>query len=240
MTMKSGKSTYYAVKSGHKPGIYRSWEECRRHVEGYSNAEYKRFANLDEAEHYLNGKARPKPADDPVQMTLTRPRRDESALKEVTIYADGACMGNPGPGGYGVIITYGERRKELSAGFRLTTNNRMEILGCIAGLSALKEPCDVTVYSDSRYVVNTMTKSWAIRWRRNEWKRKDADGQTKDALNKDLWIQMLELCDKHSVQFKWIRGHSGNEGNERCDELARTAASAGSLGIDTAYENPTR
>src|SRR4029453_12476719 len=95
-------------------------------------------------------------------------------------------------------------RKELSAGFRLTTNNRMEILGCIAGLSALKEPCDVTVYSDSRYVVNTMTKSWAIRWRRNEWKRKDADGQTKDALNKDLWIQMLELCrsEEHTSELQ--------------------------------------
>ena len=238
--MKSSKSAYYAVRSGHKPGIYRSWEGCRQQVEGYSNAEYKRFASLDEAEHYLNpnGGARPKPAADPVQMTLTPPPRGASTLKEVTIYADGACLGNPGPGGYGVIVTFGERRKELSAGFRLTTNNRMEILGCIAGLSALKEPCTVTVYSDSRYVVNTMTKSWAIRWRRNDWKRKDGDGQMKDALNKDLWIQMLELCDKHRVQFKWIRGHSGNEGNERCDELARTAASADPLGIDAAYENP--
>jgi ribonuclease HI len=243
MTMKSSKSAFYAVRSGHKPGIYRSWEECRRHVDGYSNAEYKRFTSRGEAELYLNGSltgSRRAKAADPVQMSLTRSQCDEVTLKEVTIYADGACIGNPGPGGYGVIIAYGERRKELSAGFRLTTNNRMEILGCIAGLSALKERCDVTVYSDSRYVVNTMTKSWAIRWRRNQWKRKDGDGEMKDALNKDLWIQMLELCDKHRVQFKWIRGHSGNEGNERCDELARTAASAGSLGIDTAYENPTR
>src|SRR5262245_27444363 len=127
VTMKSSKSAYYAVRSGHRPGIYRSWEECRQHVEGYSNAQYKRFASLDEAEHYLAGNARPKQVV-PVQMTLTRPRRAESTLKEVTIYADGACMGNPGPGGYGAIITYGERRKELSAGFRLTTNNRMEIL----------------------------------------------------------------------------------------------------------------
>jgi ribonuclease HI len=237
MTMKSGRSAYYAVRCGHKPGIYRSWEECRRQVEGYSNAEYKRFASMDEAGHYLTGNARPKPAE-PVQINLTKPPRDESGLKEVTIYADGACMGNPGPGGYGAIITFGERRKELSAGFRLTTNNRMEILGCIAGLSALKEPCDVTVYSDSRYVVNTMTKSWAIRWKKNEWKRKDAGGEMKDALNKDLWIQMLELCDKHRVQFKWIRGHSGNEGNERCDALARAAAEADSLGVDAAYENP--
>ena len=237
MTMKSSKSAYYAVRNGHKPGIYRSWEECRQQVEGYSNAEYKRFTSPDEAKQYLTGDVRPK-ASNLVQMNLTVSQRDELGRKEVTIYADGACMGNPGPGGYGVIITYGERQRELSAGYRLTTNNRMEILGCIAGLSALKEPCNVTIYSDSRYVVNTMTKSWAIRWKKNEWKRKDASGETKDALNKDLWIQMLELCDKHSVQFKWIRGHSGNEGNERCDALARAAAGAGSLGVDAEYENP--
>src|SRR5215471_14030749 len=115
--------------------------------------------------------------------------------KEVVIYTDGACIGNPGPGGYGVVMNYREYRKELSAGFRLTTNNRMEILGCVAALSALKEPCCVTLYSDSQYVVNTMTKSWALNWKRRGWKRKDKGGELVDALNVDLWQQMLELCN---------------------------------------------
>jgi ribonuclease HI len=163
-------------------------------------------------------------------------KTQQFTTKEVVIYTDGACIGNPGPGGYGVVMNYREHRKELSAGFRLTTNNRMEILGCVAALSALKEPCRVTLYSDSQYVVNTMTKSWALNWKRRDWKRKDKRGDLVDALNVDLWQQMLELCDKHTVQFKWVRGHNGNEGNERCDELARAAAAAKMLGIDAAYE----
>lgn len=126
---------------------------------------------------------------------------------------------------------------ELSAGFRLTTNNRMEILGCIAGLRGLKECCDVTIYSDSKYVVKAMTKLWALKWRKQGWKRKDENGEFKDIRNPDLWAQMLELCDKHRVRFSWVRGHSGNEGNERCDRLARAAAAAGRLGIDVVYEN---
>src|SRR5262249_13893886 len=156
-------------------------------------------------------------------------------MKPVVIYTDGACVGNPGPGGYGVLLIYGERRKELSGGFRMTTNNRMEILACIAGLQALKEPCEVTIYSDSQYVVNAMTKSWAIRWRERGWKRKE-NGQLKDALNSDLWAQMLELCEQHSVRFEWVRGHNGNEGNERCDQLARAAAAGGERQVDAEYE----
>jgi ribonuclease HI len=164
--------------------------------------------------------------------------RQRVSLKHVVIYTDGACTGNPGPGGYGVVLIHGMQRKELSAGFRLTTNNRMEILGCIAGLQALREPCQVTIYSDSSYVVNTMTKSWALRWRKHGWKRRERNGEWKDALNPDLWAQMLDLCDRHCVLFQWVRGHSGNEGNERCDRLARAAAAATRLGIDAAYENP--
>jgi ribonuclease HI len=161
----------------------------------------------------------------------------ESGLrKHVVIYTDGACTGNPGPGGYGVVLLHGIHRKELAAGFRLTTNNRMEILGCIAGLQTLKQPCDVTIYSDSRYVVDAMTKAWAVKWRKNGWKRREAGGEWKDALNADLWDRMLDLCDRHSVTFKWVRGHDGNEGNERCDQLARAAAASGQFQIDLAYE----
>ena len=156
-------------------------------------------------------------------------------MKDVTIYTDGACIGNPGPGGYGVVMSYGEHQKEMSAGFRLTTNNRMEILGCVVALSALKEPCRVTLYSDSQYVVNAMTKSWATNWKKRGWKRME-NGRLKDALNSDLWQQMLDLCDQHEVRFEWVRGHNGVEGNERCDVLARTAAGATALQVDLEYE----
>jgi ribonuclease HI len=112
----------------------------------------------------------------------------------------------------------------------------MEMLGCIAGLLALKEPCMVTVYSDSRYVVDAMSKSWVLKWKRNSWKRKDENGEHKDVLNQDLWTQMLSLCEIHRVEFRWVRGHSGDVTNERCDELARTAATSSASGIDVEYE----
>ena len=171
---------------------------------------------------------------------FAEPTQIDARLKRVVIYADGACVGNPGPGGYGVVLIHGDQRKELSAGFRLTTNNRMEILGCIAGLQALRQACEVTIYSDSKYVVNSMTKAWALKWRRKGWKRKDENGNEKDVLNVDLWIQMLELCDKHRVRFEWVRGHAGNKGNERCDQLARAAAASGRLAIDAPYEKPVK
>ena len=237
------KRKFYAVRSGHKRGIYRTWEECRKQVEGYSNAVYKGFFTLRDAEEFLDGgraaKASPSGMLE-IENAITIPRflpgPAASGAKHVVIYADGACAGNPGPGGYGVVVLHGGQRRELSAGFRLTTNNRMEILGCIAGLRALKECCDVTIYSDSKYVVNAMAKSWALKWRKQGWKRKDETGAFKDVRNPDLWAQMLELCDKHRVRFSWVRGHDGNEGNERCDQLARAAA-AGRLGIDVFYES---
>src|SRR6185436_14586462 len=133
---------------------------------------------------------------------------------------------------------HGTHRKELSAGFRLTTNNRMEIFGCIAGLQALKQPCEVLIYSDSKYVVDAMTKSWALRWRKQGWKRRDQNGEWQNARNSDLWAQMLDLCDRHNVTFNWVRGHSGNKENEHCDQIARAAAASGGLAIDVAYENP--
>ena len=132
-------------------------------------------------------------------------------------------------------MSYGGHEKELSAGFRLTTNNRMEIFGCIVGLTALRERCSVTIYSDSQYVVNAMTKSWAVNWQKLGWKRKE-NGKLKDALNADLWQQMLDLCEKHQVRFEWVRGHNGVEGNERCDTLARAAAASKTLQIDFDYE----
>ncbi|HEX6799792.1 MAG TPA: ribonuclease HI [Ktedonobacterales bacterium] len=153
----------------------------------------------------------------------------------ITIYTDGACTGNPGPGGYGVILESGERQREISAGYRLTTNNRMEILAVIAGLEALRKvPSAVTVFSDSQYVVNAMSKGWAERWRANGWKR--ADGQP--ALNADLWARLLDLCERHEVVFEWVRGHAGHPQNERCDRLSVQAAKGANLLEDTGYPAP--
>ncbi len=154
-------------------------------------------------------------------------------LKRVDIYTDGACTGNPGPGGYGVVLLFGEKRKELSAGYRRTTNNRMEVMAAIEGLQALKYPCSVTLYTDSQYLVNTIEKNWAKGWRAKGWRK--ADG--KPAVNVDLWIILLALLEKHTVKFKWVRGHAETVENERCDRLAVAAAHEPNLPPDTEYES---
>jgi ribonuclease HI len=151
--------------------------------------------------------------------------------KQVTIYTDGGAINNPGPGGYGVVLIYGSHRKELSGGFRRTTNNRMEIMAAIVGLSALKEPCRVTLYSDSQYLVNAIELGWAERWRQNGWKR----NKKELALNPDLWAKLLDLCHKHQVKFKWVRGHAGTAENERCDALVQEAAHRPNLPPDKGY-----
>jgi ribonuclease HI len=155
-----------------------------------------------------------------------------SELLKVTLYTDGACIGNPGPGGYGIVLLYEGHRKELSGGFRLTTNNRMELLAAIVGLRALKTRCSVTLYSDSRYLVESMTQGWAQQWRANRWRR----GKRGKALNADLWEQLLDLCDQHEVEFVWVEGHAGNRENERCDRLSMQAAQRQDLPADTVYE----
>lgn len=137
-------------------------------------------------------------------------------MKKVEIYSDGACSGNPGPGGFGTIIVYKGIEKEICGGEANTTNNRMELLGAISGLEALKEPCEVTLTSDSRYLVDGITKGWAKSWRAKNWIKSDK----KPALNSDLWGRLLDLLDKHKVEFVWVRGHVGHPYNERCDKLA--------------------
>ena len=141
-------------------------------------------------------------------------------MKHVDIYTDGACRGNPGKGGWGAILVYGGREKELSGGERETTNNRMELSAVIAALLALKEPCDITLTSDSKYVVDAVTKGWVESWRRNGWRKADKS----PALNVDLWEQLLPLLQMHHVTFVWVRGHNGHPYNERCDVLATTYA----------------
>ena len=154
-------------------------------------------------------------------------------MKDVTIYSDGACIGNPGPGGYGAVLLYQQHRREYSGGYRQTTNNRMELMGAIRALEALREPCSVTLYSDSQYVVQALDQGWAERWRSNGWKRT----KRKAAINPDLWDRMLKLCEKHLVTVEWVRGHAGNPENERCDRLANDAARRADLAVDTGYES---
>lgn len=137
-------------------------------------------------------------------------------MKEVTIYSDGACSGNPGPGGWGTILDYKGKRKELSGGEEHTTNNRMELTAVIEGLKALKEPCRVKIITDSQYVFNGISLGWAASWKANNWRKKDK----KPALNPELWDELLGLVAKHDVTLEWIKGHAGHPENERCDELA--------------------
>ena len=137
-------------------------------------------------------------------------------MKKVRLYSDGACSGNPGPGGYGTILVYEDIEKEFSGGEKSTTNNRMELMGAIVGLEALKYPCEVTLYSDSKYLVDSVTKGWVYGWQKKGWIKSDK----KPALNVDLWERLLPLLEKHNVTFVWVKGHNGHEYNERCDRLA--------------------
>lgn len=137
-------------------------------------------------------------------------------MKKVEIFTDGACSGNPGPGGWGAILRYGDKVKELSGGEANTTNNRMELSAVIAALSALKEPCNVVLTSDSKYVIDSVTKGWARSWKSKGWVKSNKE----KALNPDLWDKLLALLDIHNVEFVWVKGHAGHPENERCDELA--------------------
>ena len=137
-------------------------------------------------------------------------------MKTVTLYTDGACSGNPGPGGWGAILEYQGIEKEMSGGEKSTTNNRMELTAVIAGLSALKEPCIVELYSDSKYVIDGLSKGWAAGWQKNGWRKADK----KPALNPELWEQLLALTQQHEMRYHWVKGHAENPKNNRCDALA--------------------
>ncbi len=154
----------------------------------------------------------------------------------VVIYTDGACIGNPGPGGYGAVLLSGNHRKEISGGYAETTNNRMELMAAIVGLEALARPCAVTVYSDSKYLVDAVEKGWARRWKANSWMR----NRKEPAINPDLWERLLANVDKHTVEFRWVRGHSGNKENERCDQMATQAARGQDLPEDSGYGTTTK
>ena len=165
---------------------------------------------------------------------MTPQQEEAERLTEVTLYTDGGCDPNPGAGGYGAVLVCEGQTKEISGGFKLTTNNRMEIFAAIAGLETLTGPCHVTLVSDSRYLVDAMTLSWAKRWRKNGWWRTKRER----AVNTDLWERLLTLCERHRVAFEWVKGHAGHEQNERCDALAMTALKSPDLPADEGYECP--
>ena len=141
-------------------------------------------------------------------------------MKQIEIFTDGACSGNPGPGGYGAILRYGKHEREISQGFAETTNNRMELTAAIEALKLLKEPCEVPLFTDSQYLVNGINRGWAKKWKANGWMR----NKKEKALNSELWDQLLALCAQHKITFVWLKGHAGHPENERCDRLAVAAA----------------
>lgn len=169
--------------------------------------------------------ARPREARYDARRTFENDSTGETInfMKQVTLISDGACVGNPGPGGWAYILRYGEHSVECAGGTSDTTNNRMEITATIEGLKALKEPCEVLVISDSQYLLNGLV-SWRFKWRENAWMRKPKKGQERPVLNADLWQELDALANKHTIRGQWVKGHSGHPDNERCDELAEAQA----------------
>ncbi len=226
------KKKFYAVAKGRKSGIYTSWPEAEAQVKGFGGAKYKGFVSRSDAEAWME--------DPQWGATKTKkrsagkvcPRQVAVPSDHIVIYTDGGAINNPGPGGYGVVIQNNGVEQELSGGYRLTTNNRMELMACIKALRTLgsnEQPA--SLYSDSSYVVNGISKGWAKGWRKRGWKK--SDGQP--AMNADLWADLLQLTENKKITFNWVRGHSGNPLNERCDQLAVANARKENLPEDIGY-----
>ena len=238
------KQKYYAVVVGRTPGLYDEWfgdGGAEAEVKGLANAVYKSFQSRSEAEAWYREKAGHAPtniaisrADEP-GADYFRLHHEALAAGKVVLYTDGGCLVNPGAGGYGVVMLHKDRRKELSGGYARTTNNRMELMACIAGLAALKQPAQVVLFSDSSYVVGGIEKGWAQRWRANGWRR-DEGGHGQPVKNADLWARLLELCERHVVQFVQLKGHAGAAENERCHELASAAMQRTTLPPDLGFD----
>jgi len=246
--MSDRRKQYYVVVHGHRPGIYSKWfgvGEAAEQVDGFPEAIYKGFYNREEAINWIKEfpvETLVRLAPNLVELvneiseeieTLTKTVDELLKDEKVVIFTDGGAITNPGPGGYGTVLRYKERRKELSGGFRTTTNNRMEIFACIAGLKALNHKSDVVIFSDSKYVVDSMKNGWAERWQSKGWMR----NKKEKAENSDLWAQLIELCKGHNVEFRWLKGHAGIKDNERCDQLAMDAAQNKGLPADVVYES---
>jgi ribonuclease HI len=228
------KKKYYAVRRGRRPGIYSEWfgsDGAQVQVAGFRGAIYKGFATRGEAEQFLNpatgatGGNRPDKRDE---------RPDDAAEYDnrIQVFTDGGAVGNPGPGGFGVVIIRPDgQRQELCGGYQWTTNNRMEMMGCITALEALDGNAAITLHSDSRYLVDAVNKGWARGWQRRGWKKAD----NAPARNVDLWKRLLPLLDGGDIRLKWVKGHAGNTWNERCDQLVHEAIAKGDLRVDEGY-----
>ena len=255
------KQKFYSVRKGRIPGIYQTWDACSAQVTGFPGAIYKSFESREEAEHFLRAtsparpsRARPSgapsaqtnaPATQPdtaatqsgakPPATRSSPPRPAAAASDLDsiarIYTDGGCLVNPGPGGYGVVLTVAGNRRELSGGFRRTTNNRMELMACISGLGAVSAGASAAIYTDSRYLANGISKGWAERWQAMGWVRGD-----EPVPNADLWQRLLALCAQRTVSFQWLRGHAGHPENERCHLLADEAMRRPGLPPDPGYQ----
>lgn len=225
---------YYAVKTGQQPGIYQNWfgpDGAQVQVKGYPGAVYKGFTARPEAEAFIRGDSdTPKAVRPTKKASADKKKINRENTGRIVIYTDGGSLGNPGPGGYGAVII-DNRRRELSAGYRLTTNNRMELMGALVGLRAVPAGSRVLLHSDSKYLVDGITRGWAAKWRRCGWKK--SDGQP--ALNTDLWKSLLDLVAERDVIFRWVKGHAGNPENECCDQLAKAAAAGEDLLQDSGY-----
>ncbi|MFZ5808073.1 MAG: ribonuclease HI [Chloroflexota bacterium] len=237
------KKNFYAVVKGRKTGIFTSWfgtDGAWQQVDGYPGAVYKGFPTRAEAKQWLQAQSKlltAAHADPPPKKPLSTqkaappPASPTPGGDEVIIYTDGACLGNPGRGGYAAIILDKGQQQELCGGFIHTTNNRMELTACIAALEQLPAPRRVVLYSDSRYVVNGIKLGWAKRWRSRGWLKADKT----PAENPDLWEKLLNLCETHQVEMVWLRGHAGHPLNERCDALALQTAQRRGLPPDQGY-----
>jgi len=245
------KKKYYVVVHGHQPGLYYQWfgeDGAADQVKGVPDARYKGFYTLQEARDWLLPMQDVEPLLAEIESLLEQAPEETDAFSvadyraaldagKVVIFTDGGCDPNPGPGGYGAVLLFQDaqgktHRRELAGGFRLTTNNRMELRACIEGLKALKHALPVVVYSDSKYVVAGITEGWARRWRDQGWYRTE----TELVENADLWAELLDLCEKYLVDFRWVRGHTGVPENERCDQLATQAARRPNLPPDIGHE----
>ncbi len=236
--MAAKKKNYYAVAKGRKPGIYERWDGAdgaKAQVMSFPGATYKGHYTLAEAEGWMSqnrNSVRVKPKKNKSVKPDDAGHLNIDCSGKVVVYTDGGCSGNPGPGGYAAVILKEGQREEISGGYRLTTNNRMEMMACIKALESLDNGCPVILYSDSSYVVNGITKGWAKKWQKNGWIRSGSE----KAQNVDLWSKFLDVCERVDVQFIWVKGHAGTKENERCDCLAVEAAAKSGLPIDEAYE----
>lgn len=228
---------FYAVVRGRRPGIYTQWfgaDGAQAQVLGFQNARYKGFASRDEAERFLKsgGEA---PAAGPPKVKRSEPERPPAPADHrcIAVYTDGGALGNPGPGGWAAVILDADPPTEISGGCRHTTNNRMELTAAIMALRHFPTPRAVRLHTDSRYVVDGITKGWARRWRERGWMRNSRE----PAVNADLWAALLDLCQVHDVRFVWVPGHAGVAYNERCDELVRAMSARPDLPLDKGYED---